>query len=447
MKRNVLLIAKRSTHAEAMVRYWPRDKWNVHLYTYRRNEWYPGMFEQMGDNWIAHNPGGKHKTVSGDLKTDAIKKCSMQSKKKMVRKYIEMKLFKFNDQKLRAWALPSMPHLKTVLKKTKPDIIVSLYEPLASNLIARRMAAITGVPWVVYFRDHCTTHNELLCVPVLWHAQRFYDRWVHRPLHSLVGVSPQFVDILNDFYNVSGSRSHVITGGFENSHLPEEIKDRCAKRRNREIWASGEVNAGQQPLKAGFIGILYDHQVESLCLLFAAFRVLLGKGIPCELTLWLSNAWYFFPQKVQRMIKELESEGLSVIFGSTRLPHSEALRIQEAVDVNLIVEGMRPPHSTAGTITSKIFDLMMIARPTIAICAPSLPIGDYLRETGIGTDCKDLDEVVARLTEIWERRQEGETPGWHSPVAKAIEQYSYRSLAKKMSEISNEICNGDGSSK
>jgi hypothetical protein len=84
---------------------------------------------------------------------------------------------------------------------------------------------------------------------------------------------------------------------------------------------------------------------------------------------------------------------------------------------------------------------MMIAKPAIAICAPSLPIGDCLRETGIGIDCKDVQQVSKSLDEIWQWKKGGKPPGWYSPDAEAIEQYSYSSMAQKMSDLCEDVYN------
>ena len=84
---------------------------------------------------------------------------------------------------------------------------------------------------------------------------------------------------------------------------------------------------------------------------------------------------------------------------------------------------------------------MMVAKPVIAICAASLPIGDCLRETGIGTDCKDVQQIVTTLEELWQWKKGGKPPDWYSPDAEAIEQYSYSSMAQKMSELCEEVYN------
>jgi hypothetical protein len=443
MKRNVLIIAKRSINAEAMVRYWPKDKWNLYLYTFRKKEWFPGMSEQLGKNWIAFskrkNSGIDESEPKADLKRHSPLKKNIRAKVKQIRKKIDMKYLKLYDQKLLSWALASLSQTETLYQETKPDVVISIYEPLAANLIARRMVARHNFPWIAYFRDHSTTYNELIRVPVLWHTQRLYDRWVHAPLNCLVGISSPFVDILNRFYKIPRSRSHVITGGFDDCYLPQGIRERCAKRRNNQAPRPNEPDDTEARLRISYIGSLYGHRVEPLCMVFDALQALLHRGVPCELILWLSNSWYFFPRSVQEKIEQLRTKGLAIVFGSTRIGHSEALEMQEAADVNLIVEGMRPPHSTAGTLTWKVFDLMMIAKPAIAVCAPTLPIGDYLREAGIGTDLSDTERIAGALIEIWKWKQGGICPDWYSPRGHAIEQYSFRSMAEKMSNLAGQF--------
>ena len=93
----------------------------------------------------------------------------------------------------------------------------------------------------------------------------------------------------------------------------------------------------------------------------------------------------------------------------------------------------------AGTLTWKVFDLMMIARPAVAICAPSLPIGDYLREAGIGIDCKDSASVVARMLDIWRWKQGGNLPSWYAPAHHVIDQYSYRGMADKLGTVLEQV--------
>jgi len=205
MKPKVLLIAKKSMKAEALIRYWPEDSWDLRLYTYRRKEWFPGMSERFGEKWVTHIPNGSTNETSPIVKQPLKEKPALKQlyrqKTRGIRKYIHHNLLRLWDQQLLKWALPTLAQTKEIARHTQPDLVLSIYEPLAANLIARRIAAFKGVPWIAYFRDHCTTYNELYRVPLLWHLQGAYDTRLHAPMDSLVGVSDQFVDILRKFYN------------------------------------------------------------------------------------------------------------------------------------------------------------------------------------------------------------------------------------------------------
>ena len=74
MKRKVLLIANYSVKAEAFARYWPGDRWDLYLYTYQKNEWFPGMSERFGDKWIARLPEKNNYRFAGDRSTKKRKK-------------------------------------------------------------------------------------------------------------------------------------------------------------------------------------------------------------------------------------------------------------------------------------------------------------------------------------------------------------------------------------
>ena len=69
MKHKALLIANYSVKAEAFVRYWPEGKWDLHLYTYKKNEWFPGMSERFDGKWIAHIPKNTDHRYVGDRST------------------------------------------------------------------------------------------------------------------------------------------------------------------------------------------------------------------------------------------------------------------------------------------------------------------------------------------------------------------------------------------
>ena len=443
MKRNVLLISKKSMKPEALVRYWPDDKWNLHLYTYRKDEWFSGMSHRLGEKWISHLPGVNQDTGAGNAvenrKKQSLIKNVLKSKKRKARKFLTHKYIRTYDKYLWRWAVPSFENLRSILEKSRPDVVMSFYGPLTANLIARRISVSQGIPWIAYFRDHITTFNLMHRVPVLWHAQSAIDRWIHAPLNSLVGVSPEFVDILGAFYGIPRHRRCVITGAYDDGYLPDEIKELCSARRKNKRLSRPEAKDQSTPLKVNYAGKLFGHRIEPLCTLLDAFTVLLNRGIPCELTITISNAFYCFPRKVQAMIETLEGKGLTVHTVSTQVSYDKALKMLDAADVNVILEGMRPPHSTAGTLPLKVFDLMMIAKPTVAICAPSLPIGDYLKEAGIGIGGKDVESTADAFAEIWQWKQSGKIPNWYSPDADAIKQYSCRSMAEKMSELCEEV--------
>ena len=115
MKPKVLLIAKKSFKAEALVRYWPADKWDLQLYTYRRKEWFPGMSEQFGKNWStllpAKSNGSSGKMAANTQRFQANTKVFMNHRKK-IRKYLDARLIRFYDQKLVNWLMPSLSKLK-----------------------------------------------------------------------------------------------------------------------------------------------------------------------------------------------------------------------------------------------------------------------------------------------------------------------------------------------
>ncbi len=426
-----------------MVRYWPRDQWDVYLYTYRRKPWYSGMSEQLGENWIAcrEAPGDQGAGVpnASGKPPDGAPKGRPKPLWKRLQKRIHMRYIRLMDQQMLSWGRRSTKDTSALTEWAKPDVVVSVFEPLAANLIARRIATRLNIPWICYFRDHCTTYNEIRRVPGLWHLQAAYDRYLHGSLHSLIGVSPPFVRILSTFYRLPLQHAHMVTGCFDVGNIPESIRESCIQR--RRLGGDAETATAGKPryLRVSYAGNLYRHREESLAILLRALGRLSDEGVPLELTLWLSNAGGYPSAEIRNLVEGLETSGARIIFGTTRIPYPQALEMLNSADVNIVVEGIRPPHSEAGTLTLKVFDLMMIAKPTIALCAATLPIGEYLRKTGIGTDCADVDVAARLLSDVWQWRNQGRQPDWYAPDDESIEAYSGPSMARRISEIATRI--------
>ncbi len=298
MKRKVLLISRRTPKAEALVRCWPKDKWDLYLYSDDRNEWFPGMAEKLGQKWISHHPAINSGPDSSQLKNTAARKFGLigflKARKKKISKYLLLKSIRVYDRHYWSWTLPSYKKMTPIIEEIKPNVVISIYGPLAASLIARRIAVRFGIPWIAYFRDHCTTFDQLLHVPVLWHVQRWIDRWIHAPIKGLVGVSSPFIDILGSFYKIPRSESHVIVGGFDDRNLPGEVRHRSVKRRNNQLVANDKRDAQPPPLKIHYAGKFYGYRVESLTVLLDAIHILLEKGVPCELKLNINNAFHCF---------------------------------------------------------------------------------------------------------------------------------------------------------
>ena len=445
MKRNVLLIANYSVKAEAFVQYWPDDMWDLHLYSYQKNEWFAGMSDRFGAKWIAHLPEKSKYRFAGDRSIKKTKKKNASrtyiQKKRKIRRFLQHRLLRLYKQNVLNWGIPNIIELKAKNNWVRPDLVISVYEPFAANLIARQISNFYKIPWIAYFRDHCTTYREMIRVPGLWHLQSVCDRWINSSANRLVGVSQQFVDILSRYYDISPKNAHVITGGFNDSNLPEDIRNRCIKRRFASNLSFSDRPNAATPLKVSYIGKLYKHQVQSLLLIFNALLVLLNNKVPVEFRLILSNASYFFPKQVKLAIEKLEQSSIRMNFSPIRIDYRRALEVLEVSDVNTIVEGLNPPHNTTGTVTGKIFDLMMIAKPVVAVCASSLPIGNYLHETGIGTNCENTEDIVNALMEVWRSKNGEDIPKWYFPDGYAIEKYSYKSMAKQMHNLCEDTYN------
>ncbi|MGN1233374.1 MAG: glycosyltransferase, partial [Candidatus Cryptobacteroides sp.] len=122
------------------------------------------------------------------------------------------------------WVGPSVRFLKKYLKEHPVDVIVSTGPPHSMHLIAMKVAAATGIPWIADFRDPWTKmfYFKHLCLSS-W-AGRKHHRLEKRVLDNadvVVAVSPLVQD---EFKAMTDTPVELITNGFDEDDFDQVVE-------------------------------------------------------------------------------------------------------------------------------------------------------------------------------------------------------------------------------
>jgi len=128
-------------------------------------------------------------------------------------------------------------------------------------------------------------------------------------------------------------------------------------------------------------------------------------------------------------LRQIQSEGLSFYNFIGYKSHLEALSYSAGTDVNIIV--LNDDIESAGVLPGKIFELIRLGKPILAIGSEQSAIKDIITATGAGAyaTANDTGSLIKALEQLLDKG--------FKPKMKAgqIEQYSRKSLTQKLAAV------------
>jgi hypothetical protein len=292
------------------------------------------------------------------------------------------------------------------------DAIYSVSAPYVSLLAGLALKKLTGKPLVIDLRDEWTT-NPFVQDTKYTDDIRFnqtFERLVLRQADSVISVTGQ---ITKSLYRLSGKPSidsfYTIENGFDPADFTKIQKK---TKGNRFVIC--------------YMGSIYGLRKGIFNRFFEQLNSAVSRGkIPLEeieirLVGYLNHL--VFPEKW--MINQ-------VVNKTGYLNHRSAL--QMAASSNLLLLLIDPRETT--TITSKIYELLYLNKPILAVVPPKGPAGALMRETNAGVviDSKNPGAaipVIRKFMAAWRLGRMG-----ISPKREVIQNYSRIAQTKKLAAI------------
>lgn len=273
----------------------------------------------------------------------------------------------------RAWLRDATPVGLRFLRDRQVSAILSSGPPWTSHLIASRLAAASGLPWMAEYRDLWTASHYYPYGPVRRRLDRIIEERTVGKADFLSTVSEPLSEDLACMF--PGTSVAVVRNGFD----PDDV--------------------GSAPLTKTFTithtGQLYRGRRDPVMLL-EAVRALLDAGEVDPQRIRIR----FYGPPVTRVAEEVTRLGLAdVVESAGRVSRVEALRRQRESQILLLLNWSHPQE--VGVYTGKLFDYLASRRPILAVGGVRGVVTDLLRETNAGEQILDVDRLAVALGRMY----------------------------------------------
>jgi glycosyltransferase involved in cell wall biosynthesis len=251
-----------------------------------------------------------------------------------------------------------------LIRKHRPRCIWSTYPIATAHLIGLTLHKITGLAWVVYFRDTMTEQNYP-AYPTTWEVYRWIEQRAVAACSLAVFTAPGALTMYAQRYpRVPDNRWKIIPNGYDEEDFAGiDILPRTAP-------------VSRRPLTLLHSGVLYASE-RNPDAFFAALRRLRQANLisPCDLRIILRGCG-----DEDRYRRKLSDFGIDdIVFIEKTIPYREALREMMTSDGLLIFQAA----NCNWQIPAKIFEYFRVGKPILALTDAAGDTAALLRRVNI----------------------------------------------------------------
>ena len=311
-----------------------------------------------------------------------------------------------------SWIVPALRRALPLARKC--DVIYSSGWPMSCHIIGRRLAKLTGKPWIADHRDPWTL-DWTYPLRVQDRLFRWCERTCVRQCAYLVNVNEDRTRAHRKAFSFAPAEKFVtIPNGFDPADFEGLPKPPT-----------------EGPLTIAYIGALYGGRSPQGLMRAIALLRERGRGLPGQLKLRLIGDGATDHAALGRELGILDCLELSA-----RVPYGQALKALATSHVALLLGGSKV--DTISTPT-KIYEYFFMGKPMMAVL-PKGALWGLLAAAGVPCAAHDATEDIARiLTGLLETRAAGKP----LPVPKPLpgqEKYSRRYTARQMADLMDSLC-------
>lgn len=311
------------------------------------------------------------------------------------------------------WVKPSVKYLKAYLKDHPVDAIISTGPPHSMHLIAMKLKAALGLPWIADFRDPWTEidyYNDL-------HLTRRADHKHHRLEHEVLTKADKVVTVAPDgarrLEKLGAQGVVTIYNGFDRYD---------------------DTNATIKPygkFTITYLGVL--SKIQSPDNLWEALAELVKEDGQFANDLKIN----MIGQIDKSVVQTIAAQGLNNHVEYTPyIPHSEVSAVHRASTLLLLLLMPDDEPRAKGLLTGKMFEYLASGRPILCIGPEDGDAARILNETHAGQTVSfgNKEKMKAVIKELYRQYLENGLP---SNENKEIEKYSRKALAGEYARLLN----------
>lgn len=315
------------------------------------------------------------------------------------------------------WVGPSVLWLTKYLKKHPVDAIVSTGPPHSMHLIARSLAARTGLPWIADFRDPWTRMFYFKHLSLTSCAEKKHVRLEKSVLDAatrVVAVSPL---VQEEFRQMTDTPVELITNGFDEDDFPSRDTSKPQLSDGHfTILHAGLFAADGNP---DALWRAMEKLTETDSAFASSLRlVLCGKTDREVLDSITGNA----------LVDYMENLGY--------LDHNEVVR--HIAEASVLILPLRKEPEYRATLPGKLFEYLASRRPTLGIGQKDGAMAAVLRETGAGEvfDWTEEDAIYEWLKDKFEKFRKGGLQDNEADLSR----YTRKNLAEAYAALLDSVC-------
>ncbi|MCQ2154528.1 MAG: glycosyltransferase family 4 protein [Bacteroidales bacterium] len=323
------------------------------------------------------------------------------------------------------WVRPSVRFLEEYLKGHPVDAIVSTGPPHSMHLIAKKVAAATGIPWVADFRDPWTRMFYFKHLSLTARSQRRHAALEKSVLDSatrVVAVSPL---VQKDFQGMTQTSVELITNGFDEDDFPVSAgADATGRTGVKPDATKGRFTL----LHAGLFAS--DGNPEAL------WRAL-GSMVKEDKDFEENFHLVLCGKTDKEILDSIEHCGLSAnVKNLGYLEHTKVVELMQAASVLLLPLRKEPEYKA--TLPGKLFEYLAARRPILGIGQKDGAMASILSEAKAGETFEW--EEQQQMRRCLEEQYKLFKIGGDTRCSGDIEKYSRRAVALSYAHLLDSIC-------
>ncbi len=279
-----------------------------------------------------------------------------------------------------SWWLGGVWSGMRLIRKYRPKVIWSTYPIATAHLIGLTLHALTGIPWVVDFRDSMTEESY----PREGVRRRVF-LWIERKAVSAcakaIFTTPSAVRMYRERYpDLADDKWMLMPNGYNEEIFAEIEASICSETVDNTV---GTVN----PVILVHSGVIYPDERDPRAF-FEALSTLKNKGLVDSKRLKVILRATGHDSQYRPVLKDLAIDDVVVL--EPGIPYREALREMLEADGLLIFQAANCNHQ----VPAKVYEYFRARRPVLALTDQQGDTAKTLESAGL-KDIAPLDDSLA----------------------------------------------------